>query len=115
MKYKHKHFKDRHHPIDFDARYHYFPQNICEGLNSVPFNDNISNLMENNESNVQYHNCDHEANVSSTRSNCQNKFRLRCQKLSSSKEISFSAHRRRICDKMLIVAILSLTLLHGKF
>ena len=115
MKHKQKHIKDRHRPIDFDARYQYFPQNICEGLRLVPVNNNISNLMENNEYNVQYHNCDHEAYVSSTRSNCQNKFRLRCQKFASSKEISFSALRRRICDKMLIVAILSLTLLHGKF
>ena len=115
MKNKQKHFKDWHRPIDFDGPYQYISQRVCNGLQSVAFHDNISNVMENNESNVQYHNCDHEAYVSPTRSKCQNRFRLRCQKLSSSKEISFSALRRRICDRMLIVAILSLTLLHGKF
>ena len=111
MKNKQKHFKDRHRPIDCDGP----SPSTCNGPQPVAFHDNISNVMENNESNVQYHNCDHEANVSSTRSNCQNRCRLRCQKLSSSKEVSFSALRRRICDKMLIVTILSLTLLHGKF
>ena len=68
-----------------------------------------------NKSNVQYKNCDQEENVTSKSRIRQYDYRLRCQKSYSQNRTWTSKFGGRIGGNMLIVAIISLILLDGKF
>ena len=114
MKNEHNHFKEHHLLKDLDDRCQYSSSIGNESIMSSCFNK-IYIMKDKNESNVQYYNCDSETNISIKRINCPNKYRLQCQNISLFKRSLFYPRKRRMGDTIMVVTILSLFLMQGKF
>ena len=108
-----KHFKEKHSLTALLNRCHCYSSPKSEEFYSAGFHLDLSKM--DNKSNVQYKNCDQEENVTSKSRIRQYDYRLRCQKSYSQNRTWTSKLGGRICGNMLIVAIISLILLDGKF
>lgn len=113
MRNKEKHFKEKRRITALLNMCQCYSSLKSEEFHSAGFHTDLSNMEDDNKSNVQYNYCDHEAHVPSMACLCQYDYHLRGQKFNSRNRTWTSKFRKRTGGNMLIVAIITLTLLHG--